>query len=283
MERIRGNEFKGKLKVGQRVHSILYGGRDGIICKIEGEQKPETCRIIFDGAGRMGGNAKFQIVMETGYISHLPECILLGVQWYIYDDFATEQEIQEQIENINKVQREAEEAARKKAEWEKKELEELPGRYPHLIPMTEDDKKRYRDRIIGAKNIRNDLKKHFPGIKFSVKGSSFSGGNSINVDWVDGPTNDEVNELIKKYQKGSFNGMEDIYEYDSSCFNVVFGGAKYVMGQRSISKEVIIKVAKEWVENFSPETMMDEHGNLRLEDREKEMTIYREARKVSCK
>ena len=47
---------------------------------------------------------------------------------------------------------------------------------------------RYISTTETAKIIRQELAKAFPGIKFSVKSKSYSGGSSIDVGWTDGPT-----------------------------------------------------------------------------------------------
>lgn len=63
-----------------------------------------------------------------------------------------------------------------------------------------------------AKLMRSALKAKFPGIKFSVRGSKYSGGSSITVSWTDGPTEDLVNELVKAFAGSGFDGMSD-YKY----------------------------------------------------------------------
>lgn len=50
-----------------------------------------------------------------------------------------------------------------------------------------------------AKEIRAILKKEFPATKFSVKCSRFSQGSSVETSWTDGPTTDQVDELIGHY------------------------------------------------------------------------------------
>ena len=62
-------------------------------------------------------------------------------------------------------------------------------------------------------------------------------GNSIDVDWTNGPTNDAVDEIIKKYQYGNFNCMEDIYEY-SKDFNDQYGESKYIHGNRRVDESI---------------------------------------------
>lgn len=60
--------------------------------------------------------------------------------------------------------------------------------------------------------IKGLLKIKFPAVQFSVKSDSFSMGDSVDVCWIDGPTDKAVNDLIGMFQYGSFNGMEDMYE-----------------------------------------------------------------------
>ncbi len=43
-------------------------------------------------------------------------------------------------------------------------------------------------------------------------------GNSVDVRWSLGPSVKAVEAIADKYRSGSFNGMEDIYEYDRSDF-----------------------------------------------------------------
>lgn len=61
-----------------------------------------------------------------------------------------------------------------------------------------------------AKLIRAALKKAFPGIKFSVRSSVYSGGASINVRWTDGPAEKAVKAVAGGYCSGGFDGMIDM-------------------------------------------------------------------------
>lgn len=66
-----------------------------------------------------------------------------------------------------------------------------------------------------AKAIREELKAKFPDHKFSVRSSSFSMGNSVDVlcpASLDPDKVDEVQAIAGKYQAGHFDGMNDIYE-----------------------------------------------------------------------
>jgi hypothetical protein len=61
-----------------------------------------------------------------------------------------------------------------------------------------------------AKLVRADLKREFPGVKFSVRSDSYSGGASIRVRWTDGPTAPAVDRVVKRYEGSRFDGMTDL-------------------------------------------------------------------------
>ena len=64
--------------------------------------------------------------------------------------------------------------------------------------------------------IRADLKQ-FAGVKFSVRGDSYSGGASTRVNYVDGPPLDEVEPVAKAFAGASFDGMIDLKSYHSAA------------------------------------------------------------------
>lgn len=55
-----------------------------------------------------------------------------------------------------------------------------------------------------AKIIRHNLKRFFPGVKFSVRTD-----NSIRISWTDGPLQKEVETLVKGFEGRGFDGMTD--------------------------------------------------------------------------
>lgn len=93
-----------------------------------------------------------------------------------------------------------------------------------------------RGAAAAAAAIKTELTDAFPGIKFSVTSSTFAGGDSVRIAWIDGPTRRQVEELSAKYQHGHFNGMEDIYEYSNQREDIP--QAKYVQESRSMSEAV---------------------------------------------
>ncbi len=90
-----------------------------------------------------------------------------------------------------------------------------------------------------AKNIRIELAAAFPGVKFSVKSSRFSMGDSITVRWTDGPTSKQVDEIIDRYAAGSFDCMTDCYSYSRDAWRDAFGRTKYVSSTREYADQAI--------------------------------------------
>lgn len=87
-----------------------------------------------------------------------------------------------------------------------------------------------------AKNIRKDLARNFPGVKFSVRKYSF---DSIYIDWTDGPSEAEVKAVAGKHQEACSRDRwnDDLWDYKDTYFTAVFGGVQSIWYSRDISKE----------------------------------------------
>lgn len=222
--------------VGTRVWCALPYLGAGIVYAVHGEAAPETVAFVFDKAGVKGGAAKYDIVFENGAVSHhLSEAILRGTQWRIYDTVATADEIAAALaaSAITRARAEANEAAGKAAFAAEVARLQADQAFGHL----EQGDDRYSGKL-AAKNIRAELRRAFKGVKFSVRMAHYG---SISIAWEDGPTASAVEGVANKYQAGSFNGMEDIYEYSASAWNEVFGGAKYINTGRAYSPAMVTK------------------------------------------
>lgn len=66
-----------------------------------------------------------------------------------------------------------------------------------------------------AKLVRAALKTGFPGVKFSVRSSSYAGGASIDVTWTDGPQEKTVKAVTDAYSGADFDGMIDLKTYSA--------------------------------------------------------------------
>jgi hypothetical protein len=56
-----------------------------------------------------------------------------------------------------------------------------------------------------AKQIRERLKKSFPGTKFYVTSKSYSMGDSINISYTDGPASALVEAIAFEHQMGNYD------------------------------------------------------------------------------
>lgn len=130
--------------------------------------------------------------------------------------------------NYRTAERRAEVIQNYKNNWDRRQT--------YKAEQKEKNKGKLSSHAAAAAAIKEELKAIYPHIKFSVKSDSFSMGDSVHVNWTDGPTSNEVDEIIKKYQYGHFNGMEDIYENSNSRDDIP--QSKYVSGSRSISDEI---------------------------------------------
>ena len=195
------NETKrGEIILGTVIATNLYGLGRGVVYQIHGEQKPDTVKQMGGGVMVSGGNAELDIVHECGKFSkRLPECILRGVQWDIFDEIEDAETIRELCERAEKKQAEdAREKENQKAIFDAEvERLKIAPEYAHLEQGECGSGK------LAAKNIRKELKQ-FKGVKFSVHNPHYG---SVGVNWTDGPTVEKVKAIINKYKAGHFNSM----------------------------------------------------------------------------
>jgi hypothetical protein len=127
-----------------------------------------------------------------------------------------------------------------------------------------------------AKMIKTRLTALYPKVKFSVKSDTFSMGDSVDIRWTDGPTQEAVNKITKQYQHGSFDGMQDMYNYEAIDSSLGCNGAKYVFCHRNTSAEYKAKLHAKAEEKYGKLNPNDHSYYQRLADIEKEFFPYRE-------
>jgi len=104
-----------------------------------------------------------------------------------------------------------------------------------------------------ANIVRGLLKEHFPATKFSVKTSRYSGGSSITVGWMNGPTKNAVEAIAGDFHGASFDGMIDLKDYHESEYNgeqVRFGN-DYISFERHFSDEHIEAAINWYLSSYS--------------------------------
>lgn len=91
-----------------------------------------------------------------------------------------------------------------------------------------------------GKQVKTELKKAFPNVKFSVT----SDYNSVRVSWTNGVTVAMVEEITSKYKMGRFDGMTDSYEYTNRRHDIP--QVSYVFLNRDISQDIYEAKFKEF-------------------------------------
>jgi hypothetical protein len=128
-----------------------------------------------------------------------------------------------------------------------------------------------------AKMLRKALAARFPGVKFSVRSKTYSGGASINVSWTGGPCGREVERITCRYEGADFDGMIDLKTSKDALLSLPDGslkrvrfGSDYIFCQRedgfefakvasAIAAETLAKA--DWQENWQWQQDCDRIGS----------------------
>ena len=224
----------------------------GTVLQLNGYDNPKFCIIKNLGltAGFESYGAKYKVInidngqesiKDTLALDHISTKKDDRIKMYFTDTVLSDDEI---MDLINKAELKKAADIKAKSETDQaqaKELEDLKCDYKHLETVAGSGKSSL---VIGARNIRKELKTAFPYIKFSVTSESYSMGCSIHIGWTDGPLTDEVEAVVNKYEYGTFDSMTDCAGSIDSQFIDLYGGARFVLPSRTVSDEAYNKVAK---------------------------------------
>ena len=157
-----------------------------------------------------------------------------GIGFY-YDldaEPATDEEIAAAIERGRAFLKEQEEKKEEAARAWEKGLADVRAQYAGQFE--ERPGAGYGYAVHVAKNVRKDLSRSFPGVKFSVRKYGF---DEIRIEWTDGPTEKEVEAVAGKHkdvaERDRWN--DDLWDYKQTHFTAVFGGVRYIWYDREIS------------------------------------------------
>jgi hypothetical protein len=260
------NQALSKLQWEGKAHRELSG-------IIGGEEHSSILTPMFTGtlspvcieAMNTIGNKYLYTVTRENYAQIEADCIAalerVRENMPVVDNRITPEAAQERNQDNQKRREEEEAAAAIKNTQDQAERVKLLTGYPYLERLDQTTKSRHA--LTGA-NIRAILAKNFPGLTVKVHTSSFSGGDSCDVSWTDGPTEKEVNSLIGRFEAGSFDGMTDMYNYAGDVWHGCFGDVKYLMAQRTITPQRYQEAAAS--EGMEGSLHLDEYGRF---DREK--------------
>ncbi len=121
----------------------------------------------------------------------------------------------------------------------------------------------YIDTADVAKLIRRELKV-FKGTKFRVRSSRYAGGSSIRVSWTDGPTTDQVNEVVGFMHGATFDGMTDMQSYHDSMLygEKVHFGNSFLFVNREISRDMFLGAIGAVAADWGPDVLKFEVSDL---------------------
>jgi hypothetical protein len=120
-------------------------------------------------------------------------------------------------------------------------LIDLAAKYPQLKRA---DSTSYGG-TFAAKNIRILLKEAFKGQKFSVT-SDYS---KVSVNWIDGPTDAQVTEVIGQFDIGHSDTQTDYFYTKDTAFSQLFGGVQYLSTSRETSDALIQQAINQLYQN----------------------------------
>ena len=168
------------------------------------------------------------------YCRPISEKFGIGFYYDLSKPLATDEEINQAIERANQFLKEEEEEKKREEEKRRKAKEEVIKKYDKIFDRPEG---KYRtDAVLVAKHIRKELSMEFPGQKFSVRKTDYS---TIHIEWTDGPTRDEVEQIARKHQRMCVQDRwnDDLWDHNDTAFTSVFGGVDYLFFYRETAPE----------------------------------------------
>ena len=215
------------------------------------------------------------------YARPISEKFGIGFYYDLDAPRATDEEISQAIERANQFIEEEKEEKKREEEEREQAREEVIKKYGSIFDQPSG---KYRtDAVLVAKHIRQDLAASFPGQKFSVRKTDYS---TIWVEWKDGPTREEVEQIAGKHQRNCTRDRwnDDLWDYEDSAFTSVFGGVDYLFFNRETApenREVSLYTKPEPKQNKTnkPETI-DAKGVKIIDYSEKAIAVVGDTRAI---
>lgn len=117
-----------------------------------------------------------------------------------------------------------------------RQLEALAAQFPQLERPGKNQGGK-----LAAINIRKLLKQAFKSVKFSVT----SDYNSARVSWTDGPTVDQVQAVVGRFDIGQSDSQSDYFYTTETAFSKLFGGVQYLTTRRDHTDTLITRAIAE--------------------------------------
>lgn len=206
------------IKLGTQVRWDLYGDGIGFVSAVTPYEVRNVVGIN-PSAPDAANDCYVDILFLNGHRStRVPECIVRGVQWKLFEHVIAKPDYLAKLEQAEQDKEKADAVQKSKEDQAfAEQVEMMPSKYPYLKPVSGKHAP-YKEK---AANVRAMLKFNFPDTKFRVTKDRY---DSVNIEWLDGPTKSEIKELMSNFKASSYDGMQECTNFHTSPFNVVFGG-----------------------------------------------------------
>ena len=235
-----------KLQRGQKIYAFGYAMAQQIFAVVN----PDLYEIM--EVGSPDDVDEYSLDRYFSPVSHYDKYIKpiskqFGIGFYYAENepIFSEDVIKASLQRAELIEKMRDERERAAEDASRKNKDELRKKYSFLTVWDGDWRTRYKT---ASGNLRELLKRNFPGVKFSVRKDG--SGDTVNITWTDGPTRKMVDEIAGQFEGRRFNGMEDCEEIVTSDFTDLFGSLGYIFTEREYSEEVMERTRKNVIEDY---------------------------------
>lgn len=235
-----------KLQRGQKIYAFGYAMAQQIFAVVN----PDLYEIV--EVGSPDDVNEYSLERYFSPISHYDKYIKpiskqFGIGFYYAENepIFSEDVIKASLQRAELIEKMRDEREKAAEDASRKNKDELRKKYSFLTVWDGEWRTRYKT---ASGNLRELLKKEFPGIKFSVRKDG--SGDTVNITWTDGPTRKMVDEIAGQFEGRRFNGMEDCEEIVTSDFTDLFGSLGYIFTEREYSESVMERERMKVIEDY---------------------------------
>lgn len=235
-----------KLQRGQKIYAFGYA----MVQQIFAVVNPDLYEIV--EVGSPDDVDEYSLDRYFSPVSHYDKYIKpiskqFGIGFYYAENepIFSEDVIKASLQRAELIEKMRDERERAAEDASRKNKDKLRKKYSFLTVWDGDWRTRYKT---ASGNLRELLKRNFPGVKFSVRKSGSS--DTVDITWTDGPTRKMVDDIAGQFEGRRFNGMEDCEEIVSSDFTDLFGSLGYVFTEREYSEEVMERTRIKVIEDY---------------------------------
>lgn len=235
-----------KLQRGQKIYAFGYAMAQQIFAVVN----PDLYEIVEVGSPEDVNEYSLEhyfspISHYDKYIKPVSKQFGIGFYYAENEPIFSEDVIKASLQRAELIEKMRDEREKAAEDASRKNKDELRKKYSFLTVWDGEWRTRYKT---ASGNLRELLKKNFPGVKFSVRKDG--SGDTVNITWTDGPTRKMVDEIAGQFEGRRFNGMEDCEEIVTSDFTDLFGSLGYIFTERGYSESVMERERMKVIEDY---------------------------------